>query len=68
MAMILDPALIQACAPTVAVQTMQAIIAHESAGNPFAVYINGERRRNRSTKRCVACATRLRKVRPWIWD
>lgn len=39
--MILDPALIQACAPTVAVSTVQAIIDNESAGNPIAVNVNG---------------------------
>ena len=39
--MILDTALIQACAPTVAVSTVQAIVDRESHGNPFAVNVNG---------------------------
>lgn len=39
--MILDPALVEACAPTVTVSTVQAIVERESHGNPFAVNLNG---------------------------
>ena len=38
--MIFDPAFIQACAPTVTVSTVQAIVDRESHGNPFAVNVN----------------------------
>jgi type IV secretion system protein VirB1 len=41
MAMTLDPAFVEACAPTVAVSTIQAIVERESAYNQFAVNING---------------------------
>lgn len=35
------PLLIQQCAPTVARETMQAIVSHESRINPLAIGING---------------------------
>jgi type IV secretion system protein VirB1 len=36
----IDPALIEACAPNVAVETMQAIIRVESQGDPLALAVN----------------------------
>lgn len=38
----LDAALIHTCAPTVAPETIAAIVQVESGGNPFAVHINGQ--------------------------
>lgn len=35
------PALAQQCAPTIAVQTIRAIVSHESQTHPFAIGING---------------------------
>ena len=39
--------LAQQCAPTVAIETMVAIVAHESRQNPFAIGINGGTRLSR---------------------
>lgn len=36
----LDPALIEACAPTVAVETMQRVVSVESGGDPLAIGVN----------------------------
>lgn len=41
----LDIALLTMCAPNVAPQTMQAIVRHESAYNPYAVGINPPHKR-----------------------
>lgn len=35
------PALAQQCAPTIAYQTVQAVVMHESGTRPFAIGING---------------------------
>ena len=41
------PALAQQCAPTVAVETIAAVVSHESRTNPFAIGINGGARISR---------------------
>jgi type IV secretion system protein VirB1 len=41
------PALAQQCAPTVAIETIAAIVTHESRSNPFAIGINGGARISR---------------------
>lgn len=40
-------AIAQQCAPTVAVETMTAVVTHESRRNPFAIGINGGARISR---------------------
>ena len=41
------PALAQQCAPTVAIETIAAVVSHESKTNPFAIGINGGARISR---------------------
>ena len=40
-------AIVQQCAPSVAVETMAAVVTHESRRNPFAIGVNGGTRISR---------------------
>jgi type IV secretion system protein VirB1 len=54
--------LAQQCAPTVAVQTIAAVVSHESRTNPFAIGINGGARISRqpeSHQEAVETASKL---------
>jgi len=58
-------ALAEQCAPTVAVETVVAIVSHESRRNPFAIGINGGARLSRqpvSKAEAIDVATRLLKM------
>lgn len=58
-------ALAQVCAPSVAVETMAAIVTHESKSNPFAIGINGGARLSRqpaNRDEAVDVAARLLKM------
>lgn len=61
--MLIDfPALAQQCAPTVAIETISAVVSHESRTNPFAIGINGGARITRqpvNLQEAVETATKL---------
>lgn len=55
-------ALAQQCAPTVAHQTIEAVVRHESGANPFAIGINGGARITRqplNKEEAIATANKL---------
>jgi type IV secretion system protein VirB1 len=55
-------ALAHQCAPTVAVETIAALVTHESRGNPFAIGINGAlslTRQPENTQEAVQVAKKL---------
>lgn len=55
-------ALAQQCAPTVAIETIAAVVSYESRGNPFAIGINGGVRISRqpaTEAEAVATASQL---------
>lgn len=61
--MLIDlPVLAQQCAPTVAIETIVAVVTHESRTNPFAIGINGGARISRQPdnwQEAVETATQL---------